>query len=165
MTEEMPVGDIIATALNNSQLDELSEEELHFLAEIQYANDPDVSFDPEEAEEAGFDYHGSNTEEEMEWSHESNPLVWEVEEDPLGDGVVESDTSYEQPLCNCREGKKSSQSTHVSPEQLTFPIPKSATPIASTFEPDPGPRWNIFSIFGIVFAIGCIAAVVLLGVK
>lgn len=57
---------MIAKAIWAKDLMDLSDEEINYLGELQYADDPDVSFDPDDYRpDAGADLHGVNTEEEM----------------------------------------------------------------------------------------------------
>lgn len=66
---EKEITDIIAAALWAKPLDGMSADELDALAEIQFSDDPDVSFsDLDYVPDAGGDLHGVNTPEEQEFT-------------------------------------------------------------------------------------------------
>ena len=79
MLQDEEVAEIIANHVITEDITNLHPEEMDKLAMFQYADDPDVSFDPADTEEqtdteAGPEGHGQNTEEEMNytWSDEKD---------------------------------------------------------------------------------------------
>lgn len=59
-------AEIIASALVNKDIEDMTPEELGELAILEYHNDPDVEFvELDFTPDAGAELHGVNTEEEM----------------------------------------------------------------------------------------------------